>query len=190
MVLHHTPKIYELIHEGSVSTVTLNQLISMRWCQSPSSIWLELIDQANILLVQCPAFNECYLLHWWRGGKEQKPSLVVISSNVTDGRLSHSQLGVCLDKKTKTFGLCGQTNVFFCFFFTLFETSALKPSRKTACFGNVKHLINQYCAWNSWNMHFLCLHPIVAEQSILLLRKALLEALPTQFLLPFERWNI
>lgn len=111
MVLHHTPKIYELIHEGSVSTVTLNQLISMRWCQSPSSIWLELIDQANILLVQCPAFNECYLLHWWRGGKEQKPSLVVISSNVTDGGLSLSQLGVCLSEKTKTFGLCGQLQI-------------------------------------------------------------------------------
>lgn len=30
------------------------------------------------------------------------------------------------------------------FFLTLFDTSALKPSRKTACFGNVKHLINQY----------------------------------------------
>lgn len=76
MVLHHTPKIYELIHEGSVSTVTLNQLISMRWCQSPSSIWLELIDQANILLVQCPAFNECYLLHWWRGGRNKNHLLL------------------------------------------------------------------------------------------------------------------
>lgn len=76
MVLHHTPKIYELIHEGSVSTVTLNQLISMRWCQSPSSIWLELIDQANILLVQSPAFNECYLLHWWQGGRNKNHLLL------------------------------------------------------------------------------------------------------------------
>lgn len=110
MVLHHTPKIYELIHEGSVSTVTLNQLISMRWCQSPSSIWLELIDQANILLVQCPAFNVLSVA-LMAGGKEQKPSLVVISSNVTDGRLSLSQLGVCHSKKTKTFGLCGQLQI-------------------------------------------------------------------------------
>lgn len=97
MVLHHTPKIYELIHEGSVSTVTLNQLISMRWCQSPSSIWLELIDQANILLVQCLAFNECYLLHWWQGGRNKNhlllsfPQMLQMEESLSTGRLSRQK---------------------------------------------------------------------------------------------------